>query len=179
MKPNSLPGLKGDQTLSSRRILSTSATCSAPLRSPQTAQTICRSARSAQTSPGNWTSRARSSESSQGSCQRLTQCPGAGCHHSQAGPSASRQGLWYSAAVLGKPAGIQCGHCCGASCMPRPRLRARMRQAIRPLCWRDGRSHAKGLRTTKRIDTTIQTVIELFRERQTTPWGTVLPASFP
>lgn len=36
-----------------------------------------------------------------------------------------------------------------------------MRTAIKPLWRREGRSHAQGLKTTTRIDTTIQTVISV------------------
>ncbi len=43
--------------------------------------------------------------------------------------------------------------------MANPIRRASVRRAIRPLWARDGRSHARGLKTTNRIDTTIQTVI--------------------
>ncbi|VVN49237.1 hypothetical protein PS619_06282 [Pseudomonas fluorescens] len=46
--------------------------------------------------------------------------------------------------------------------MARPMRRASMRRAMRPLCARDGRNHASGLKTTSRIDTTNQTVISLF-----------------
>jgi hypothetical protein len=45
--------------------------------------------------------------------------------------------------------------------MARPMRRASMRRAMRPLCARDGRNHASGLKTTNRIDTTNQTVISL------------------
>jgi hypothetical protein len=53
-----------------------------------------------------------------------------------------------------------------------------MRKAINPLWRREGRNHASGLRTTARIDTTIQTVISvlsIFDERdlgQTNPLET-------
>lgn len=43
--------------------------------------------------------------------------------------------------------------------MAKPMRRASMRRAMRPLEWRDGRNHARGLKTSARIDTTIQTVI--------------------
>ncbi|WP_256667351.1 MULTISPECIES: hypothetical protein [unclassified Pseudomonas] len=45
--------------------------------------------------------------------------------------------------------------------MAKPMRRASIRKAISPLCRREGRSHANGLRTTARIDTTIQTVISV------------------
>ncbi|MFU0840914.1 MAG: hypothetical protein ACFWUJ_20925 [Pseudomonas fragi] len=55
----------------------------------------------------------------------------------------------------------QCGHSWGASCMDKPMRRASMRRSMRPLCPRDGRNHARGLRTSARIDTTIHTVISV------------------
>ncbi|WP_256674830.1 hypothetical protein [Pseudomonas sp. LD120] len=52
--------------------------------------------------------------------------------------------------------------------MAKPMRRASMRIAIKPLWRREGRSHANGLKTTARIDTTIKTVISvlsIFDER--------------
>ena len=43
--------------------------------------------------------------------------------------------------------------------MASPMRRASMRKAMRPLWRREGRSHASGLKTSARIDTTIHTVI--------------------
>jgi hypothetical protein len=75
-------------------------------------------------------------------------------------PAAATPRPWYCAQGL------------GGSCQPvRPLLRRQLHgQADAPrlhaqghaaALWRDGRNHASGLRTTSRIDTTIQTVISV------------------